>query len=244
MARAATAPAGALALGGAVVLGAATGPAVLLAAVLLTQATVIFGWHRSLDAPGSSGGLVVGAASALGADLVWITAAGDRDLPDVPAVLALAVVASVVHQLARRGDRDGLVESLTATATLAALAAAGSFLLPLADTTKGLWLVIATAISGALVPAFEVVRRRYLPTAWAEVAVVGAAAAVGAAVAISVGGLAVLVALSCAAAAAVAAWLAVGLVARSPNPHVALMVGLPLLLAAPAAYVVSRLVTA
>ena len=100
-------------LGLAIVLGALTEPVVLLLAVALAQGVVVAGWYASLAVPGTFGGAVVAGGTALGADLVVLAEDGDRPLSSVPAVLAVSVLAALVHQLVRRDGRDRLTASPT-----------------------------------------------------------------------------------------------------------------------------------
>jgi hypothetical protein len=232
--------AGGLALGAALVLGAATAPAVLLLAVVLGQGLVVAGWHRSLGVPGAVGGMVVGAVGALVCDVLVLAGAGDRPLSALPGVLALVVLAGLVHQLARRDGRDRLNASLSATVAMTALAGLGATYLAASDGEDGLGLVSAAAVSAALVVAGSVLRARLgLPKA-VDLAVLLVAAAVSAAGVLS-SGLAGGPALAVAASAAMVAWAATLLVARSSAPDPGVAVGLPLVLAGPVAYVLGRL---
>jgi hypothetical protein len=233
--------AGGLALGAALVLGAATAPAVLLLAVVLGQGLVVAGWHRSLGVPGAVGGMVVGAVGALVCDVLVLAGAGDRPLSALPGVLALVVLAGLVHQLARRDGRDRLNASLSATVAMTALAGLGATYLAASDGEDGLGLVSAAAVSAALVVAGSVLRARLgLPKA-VDLAVLLVAAAVSAAGVLALDGLAGGPALAVAASAAVVAWAATLLVARSSAPDPGVAVGLPLVLAGPVAYVLGRL---
>ena len=104
---------GALGLGAALVLGAATSRGLLLVAVLLMQGLLIARWHPSLAVPGAAGGVVVAGVAAVAADVLVLRGDGDRPLSAVPAVLALAVLAALVHQLARRHGRERVIASLS-----------------------------------------------------------------------------------------------------------------------------------
>lgn len=231
----------ALALGAALVLGAVTEPAVLLAAVVLAQGLVVAGWHRSLAVPGARGGLVVAAVAALASDGLVLADAGDRPLSAVPGVLALAVLAGLVHQLARRDGRDRLNASLTATVSLAALATLGSIFLAVQDAEGGVALVGAAAVPAALVVAGRVARQGLRGPGWADLAVMTAATAGAASAVVALGGLSPVPALAVAGTSAVVALAAAVLASRSAAPDIGVGAALPVVLAGPVAYVLGRL---
>lgn len=241
--------AGACALGAALVIGAATDPGVLLAAVLLAQAVVVIGWHRRLDVPGATGGTVVAGAAALGSDLLVLADAGDRPLSAVPVVLAMAVLAALVHQLVRQDGRDRLTASLTATVTLAALASLGSTFLAVSEAEDGSGLVSAAATAAALVVAGVSVRRWRGGSQRTDIAVVAAAGALAALAVVALDGLPVVPAIAVAGSAAAIAWVASTLLARAPAAAAQQgawsgagpSAGLPMLVAGPVAYVLGRL---
>lgn len=234
------AAAAALGLAVALVLGAATAPVVLLVAVVMTQGLLVAGWHRSLDWLGATGGAVVAGAAALGADLVVLAADGDRPLSGVPAVLALSVLAALVHQLLRRDGRGRLVHSLAATVALAALAVLASSYLAAEAADGGAALVAVAALPAGAVVAASVLRRRTGRSQWLDLAAVPAAAVLALAVPL-LSDLAVVPGLVIAVSAALVAWVAGFVVARSAEPDPALAAGLPLALAGPVAYVLGRL---
>lgn len=231
----------ALALGAAIVLGAVTGQAVLLVAVVLAQGLVVAGWHRCLGVPGVRGGVAVGAVAALSSDGLVLAEAGDRPLSAVPAVLALAVAAGLVHQLARRDGRDRLNASLSATVSLAALATLGSTFLAAAQAQDGESLVCVAAVSAALVVAGRVARQRLRAPSGADLAVVVAAGAAAALGVVALGDLSAGPAFAVAATSGVVAWAATLFVARSAAPDVGVGAALPVVLAGPVAYVLGRL---
>jgi hypothetical protein len=234
------AAAAALGLAVALVLGAVTAPVVLVVAVVMTQGLLVAGWHRSLDWLGATGGAVVAGAAALGADLVVLAADGDRPLSGVPAVLALSVLAALVHQLLRRDGRGRLVHSLAATVALAALAVLASSYLAAEAADGGAALVAVAALPAGTVVAASVLRRRTGRPQWLDLAAVPAAAVLALAVPL-LSDLAVVPGLVIAAAAALVAWVAGFVVTRSAEPDPALAAGLPLALAGPVAYVLGRL---
>ena len=240
VATAVVAPAvGAAVLGALLVVAAAAGTEPLVGALLLVQAAVVADWHHALGAPGRRGGVVVGAATALAADLAVTAASDERPLRAVPAVVAGALVASVVHQILRRDGRTALTTSLTATGSLGVLVALAAMHLATAAGPDGTVLVATAAVPAAVVAAAEALRPVTGAPGWSGLPVAAVAAA-GTAVA-AADRMAWSVALGCAAAGALAGWVGTVVVARSVWRGPALLAGLPQLLAAPAVYVASRL---
>jgi hypothetical protein len=224
----------------AVALGlAATGPvAVLAAAVGLLQVMVAFRWFAALevDADARSGALV-GAAAAIGADLA-VTLRDDRDpMASVTAVLGLAMLAAMFQQLVRRGGRDRLTASLTATVSLVVVGTLGSCYLGAQLSRDGAAFVTAGAAAAAVVvvagalPGPEALGSATgLVAGGASGLVVGLLTDLGA----RTGGI---VGLGCAGVAVVT----VAVARRAPEPDPVITAGLPLLLAAPVAFVLARL---
>lgn len=231
----------ALVLAAALALGVAAAPVALLGAVLLAQGLVVAGWHRSLAVPGARGGRVVGALAAVASDALVLTGTGQRPLSAVPAVLACAVLAALVHQLARRDGRERLTASLTATVSLAVLVVLGAAFLAVPTGEDGRALVSAAAAAAALAVAGGVVRRRTGAPRRADIAVVAGAGALSAAVIVALDALPPVPALAVAASAAGLSWVATLLVSRSAAPDAVLAAGLPLVLAGPVAFVLGRL---
>jgi hypothetical protein len=230
------------ALGGLLVVTAAAGSAPLVGALLLAQGAVVAGWHRGMGAPGLRGGAVVGAAAAVAADVLVAGAPDDRPLRALPAVVAGAVVASLVHQVVRRDGRAALTASLTATGSLGVLVALAAMHLETAAEPDGTVLVAAAAVPAALVATAESLRPVTGAPRWTGAAVAVVAAAATAAAAVSLADrMGWSVALGCAAAGAAAGWVGTLVVSRTARHQPALLVGLPQLLAAPAVYVASRL---
>jgi len=228
-------------LGLAILLGALTEPVVLLLAVALAQGVVVAGWYASLAVPGTFGGAVVAGGTALGADLVVLAEDGDRPLSSVPAVLAVSVLAALVHQLVRRDGRDRLTASLTATVAVTALAALGCFLLA-ADAGRHGAPLVAAATSGAMLGAAAMALRPLLRLPVWSLAAAGAAAAT--AVGVAVAGatdLGTAAAVAVVVSAAGAGAMAAAVVARSAAPQPMLAGALPLVVAGPLAYVLGRL---
>ncbi len=228
----------------------------LFAALVVTQAVVVVTWHRCLGLPGAVGGALVAGGAAMAADVLAVDSAvdsaGNRPLSDVPGVLALAVLAALVHQLARRNGRDRLTASLTATVTLVALAALGSAYVAAWHLEDGPGLVAVTATAAVLVVAGVAVRHRLGGSHRHDIGGVAAATGAAALVVVVPGALDVLPALVVGGGSALLAWVATALVARAPVTEPvqapeswqrpALGAALPVLVAGPVAYVLGRLV--
>jgi hypothetical protein len=234
-------PVAALALAAALVAGAAAAPAVLLVAVLLVQGLVVAGWHRALDVPGAVGGAVVAGAACIAADLLVLADdEAERPLASVTPVLGLAVLGALSHQLARRDGRPRLNASMTATATVAALAGLACSFLAVETTEDGAALVAAAAVAAGVTAAAAVTRGQLHAPPSADAGAVGlgvlAALAVASLTDLDLG-TGVAVGMGCAAVG----WVGTVLVARTRGPDPGLAAALPHALAAPVAYVLGRL---
>jgi hypothetical protein len=100
------------------------GTAPLGIGVFAVQVVVCLAWLATLDARGSTGAFVIGVAASIGCDVV----VGIADTPDIgrsALVVALAVLASLVHQLLRR-PRRGVTLSIAATLSMAVFASCGA----------------------------------------------------------------------------------------------------------------------
>jgi hypothetical protein len=229
-----------VAAGLAVAIGlAAAGPvAVLVAALGLLQAVVALRWFAALDvAAAARSGAFVGAAAAIGADLAVAVRDDRHPLAPVTAVLGLAMLAALLHQLVRRDGRDRLTASLTATVSLAVVGALGSCYLGTQSSRDGSAFVAAGVAAAAVVVVAAV-----LPGP--ELLGSGAGLVAGVASGVVVGVLTDLgprtggiVGLGCSAAAVVT----VAVARRAARPDPVVTGGLPLLLAAPVAFVLARL---
>lgn len=76
----------------------------MVGALVVVQLGLVAAWHSVLAAPGRRGGMVIGAGAAIAADIVLAS----RDLHPaggLMGVLALSLVASMLHQLMRRPRR-------------------------------------------------------------------------------------------------------------------------------------------
>lgn len=229
-----------VAAGLAVALGlAAAGPvAVLVAAVALLQLMVAFRWFLALDLDAAArSGALVGAAAAIGADLTVALRDDRHPLSSVSAVLGLAMLAALVHQLVRRDGRDRLTASLTATVSLAVVGTLGSCYLGAQSGRDGAAFVAAAVAAAAVVMvAAALPIPEVLGSGAGLVAGVAAGGVVGVLTDLGprTGGI---VGLACAAGAVVTAAVA----RRAAHPEPVVTGGLPLLLAAPVAFVLARL---
>jgi hypothetical protein len=258
------------ALGAAAIAGVLTGAVFVgrppaAAAVLLVQVAVALGW---LSLVGTSVGLIdlgIVAAAAVAADVVLLHSreAGPGSLAPV---IGVTFVAAILRQLGRR-QRSEVTSALLTTASAVALCCAPAVVLPLglgdtgrAVAASGLLAAAAALAIGALLRAglLLVLRGtdrdsdRVQAVVGGAAAVVAAAAAVGLSLVVASGvaggralgkGDACAVGLVTALAAAVG-WIAA--VRALPTGRVlglpALAACLPVLLAAPTAYVVGRIV--
>ncbi len=121
---------------------AATADVALLAGVILVQILGVLGFLALVDAPASAGVFLVSGAAAVAADaVVWFD---DGDVGGLAGVVALALVGSLVHQLARR-ERSRVTESMADTFAAVVFACATVCLLAAEQQPGGHW-----AVRGAL----------------------------------------------------------------------------------------------
>ena len=203
----------------------------------LVQLLLVWAWFPALQVRGVLGGRLVTVAAAVAADVAVLAADDARPSAPLGPVLALALLASFVVQLARRDGREGLTASLTATGTAATLVVLGS-----------LWLALDTERQGddvllvALLALAAVVLADLLPLPgwlrWSVGAVVALAASLVVAGSSDLGAA---VALTTGAGAAVVAGLATLVARRVPAPHPVLPAVLGALLVAPVAYLLARI---
>ena len=130
----------------------------LLIGVVAVQALLVLGILALLDAPAAGGIFYLGVGAGLAADVVVLADEGRVD--GLPAVVALTLVAGLLHQLMRR-DRQRVVESLAATMVVVSLVCMTAVLA--ASSEHGSWpLRIALAAAGATLLAGRV-GDRFLP---------------------------------------------------------------------------------
>ena len=156
------------------------GSGLIALTVLLGGAIIAWGWPGLLGLPSPRGTMTV---LLIGTLAMVASATFVRDEPYLrwlPAALALSMLASFVHQIARRDGRPRLVESVASTVMALALIACGVCVIPLPLVLGGPQAVAAGAAAiGAsaltdLLARWEKLRHWLLPLAMAG----GAAASV------------------------------------------------------------------
>ena len=228
-------------LAGALVLGGVIDPLVLLPAVLLTQVLLAVAWFPALRATSPLGGRVVVLAAAAAADVAVLAADETRPMEHVAPVLALAMLAALAHQLARRDGRGELTTSLTATGAATVFACLGSAWLALDVSREGTGLLVVGAVAAAAPAVVELGRSRLGRPRWAGAVWAAAVTGVAAAAVAETTDVSLPVALAAGAGAVVAARLAMLLAERAPAPHPLLPAALPPVLVAPVVYLLGRL---
>lgn len=215
------------------------GPLVLLGVVLTMQALMVARWHRAVGAPGAMGGaplaFAVGAAALA---LLWAEV-GPSPLVPLTGLLGAAAVAVLLHQLVRR-TRTRVVASMTATATLVVFTVLAALYLPAREEAQGPETIALVTFAAVAAHAVSLVRLRKpvaAVSALAAGAVAGAAG--GAASGLGVGAAALVGLTTGAVAHAAAAQLS-----DSGDAPPWLVATLPICLAAPVAYLASRLMGA
>lgn len=128
------------------------GPTGLLVTVALLQIGLIVAWSPATGVRGYVGSLVIGAGTAVTADSVLALQA-EPDLAPLAAVLALAFIAAMLHQLTRSAPRRLATASLAGISALAVTLVAMSALLLLYRVTDGsaVYVAAVAAIGGAVV---------------------------------------------------------------------------------------------
>jgi hypothetical protein len=218
---------------------AAAGPvAVLVAALGLVQVLVAVRWFAMLDVSGAArGGAVVGAGAAIAADLAVVLRDDEHPLAPAAAVLGLAMLAAMLLQLVRRDGREELTASLATTVALAVVAGLGSCYLGTQSSRDGTAFVAAAVAAATVAVVGAALPGPSLVCAGAGL-VGGVAAGVVVGLVSDLGpGRGGLFGLGCTIAAAVG----VSFTHRAVRPEPLVTASLPLLLAAPVALVLSRL---
>jgi hypothetical protein len=228
-------------LAAALVLGGVIDPLVLLPAVLLTQVLLGVAWFPALQASSPLGGRIVVLGAAGAADVAVLAADETRPMEHVAPVLAVAMLAALAHQLARRDGRGELTTSLTATGAATVFACLGSAWLALDVSREGTGLLVVGAVAAAAPAVVELARVRLGRPRWAGAVWAAAVTGVAAAAVAETTDLSLLVALAAGAGAVVAARLAMLLAERAPVPHRLLPAALPPVLVAPVVYLLGRL---
>jgi hypothetical protein len=225
----------------ALVLGGVIDPLVLLPAVLLTQVLLAVAWFPALRATSPIGGRIVVLGAAGAADVAVLAADETRPMEHVAPVLAVAMLAALAHQLARRDGRGGLTTSLTATGAATVYACLGSAWLALDVSREGTGLLVLGAVAAAAPAVVDLANTRLGRPRWAGAVWAAAVTGVAAAAVAETTDVSLPVALAAGAGAVVAARLAVLLADRAPVPHPLLPAALPPVLVAPVVYLLGRL---
>ena len=230
---------------------ASLGPTwLLLGSVILLQLGLTRGWLRLLSVPSPLGAGIVGMGAAITVDLLLAFHGTKDPLRDMGLVLAFSLLAGLVHQISRV-DRIGLTQSLSATLALAGLAVSASAFLAMPDVhDTGALVLLGLAAARVVARAVDALVQRRQGTVtrrrWFGVVVgILASGAVGPlvlhATALAVPSRAVLI------AAPAAVLLIVGTLLeqtasgeRRRSAVGAVLVTLPLGVAAPAAYLVAQ----
>jgi hypothetical protein len=228
-------------LAAALVLGGVIDPLVLLPAVLLTQVLLAVAWFPALRATSPLGGRIVVLGAAGAADVAVLAADETRPMEHVAPVLAVAVLAALAHQLARRDGRGDLTASLTATGAATLFACLGSAWLALDVSREGTGLLVLGAVAAAAPAVVELGRARLGRPRWAGAVWAAAVTGVAAAAVAETTDVSLPVALAAGAGAVVAARLGALLADRAPVPHPLLPAALPPVLVAPVVYLLGRL---
>lgn len=170
-----TAAAAAL-VAGAVRLGEPALVGVCVALVLV----VAIGWPALVAAPSRRGtGVVVGLGGLGGLAAVTLTD-GDPYLRELPAVLAVAVLAAFVHELVRRDGRERLVESVAGTVAGVVLAATAGGWVAIGRTDEGATVILVGAVALAVGSVASAVRLGARLSGWLAPITVATATAGGA----------------------------------------------------------------
>ncbi|MCW2745272.1 MAG: hypothetical protein JWM48_1822 [Mycobacterium sp.] len=155
---------GGLALaGGAAVAAAALGPAPVLAAVVIVvQVLTALAWLALLDAPGGAGAFTLATAAGVTADALLL-AEDTPSLGPLAGVVAVALLACTVQQLARRAHRTRVTDSLAASLSTVVLLLLWSTLLGLRVTTAGGTVVTVVGLSAGVALAVSRLADRFAP---------------------------------------------------------------------------------
>lgn len=116
------------------------------AGIFVVQLILVLSFLALVDAPGSGGAFVVAAAAAAVGDAVVLT--HDGRVSGLAGVIALGLVASLLHQLLRRG-RTRVTESLADTLVAVVLAVSASSLIALRMAGGGRDAVVVCLAAGA-----------------------------------------------------------------------------------------------
>ena len=116
----------------------------LTVAVIGVQVFLVLGALALLDAPAAGGAFLVATGTFLAADVVVLT--DDGRVSGLAGVAALGLVASLVHQLLRRG-RSRVTESLADTLVVVVVAVAAACLLALRQVAGGEEVLLVSLVA-------------------------------------------------------------------------------------------------
>jgi hypothetical protein len=112
---------------GLLALGAAAGRLPFAAAVIFVQAVLAVGWYRLAPVPSRRGSLGLTLAAAAAADAALLAQGRAITVGPLATVLAFTLIATMIHEVLRRDGRAYVIASIAATTTgctLVVLAAA------------------------------------------------------------------------------------------------------------------------
>jgi hypothetical protein len=118
----------------------------LLAGIAVVQLLALLGFLAVSEAPASTGVFTLGVLAAVAADVVVVV--DDGRVGYLGAVVALALVAGLLHQLVRR-ERSRVTESLADTMVVVTLITAAAVLAAAARTPAGIWPTRAALAAAA-----------------------------------------------------------------------------------------------
>lgn len=135
-----------------VALTAFAGPTTLASALAVTIVVISWGWAGTLGLPTPRGTVAVLLLGGLAILLSVYIPVDSAHLNWLPGALAVSIMTAFLHQLLRRDGRPRVAESVSAVLLALALFTCAAFLVPLARTEQGGFLVLA-AMSAASVSA-------------------------------------------------------------------------------------------
>ena len=119
----------------------------LAAGVLALQLVLVLGALALVDAPAAGGAFLIAAGAAVAGDVVVLVDDGRVD--GLAGVVALGLVAALLHQLARRGARDRVTEALSDTLLVVVLVACAACLPALRRLDGGRDVALAALAAAA-----------------------------------------------------------------------------------------------
>ncbi len=171
----------AAALGAMLALASVAGHTPLLVGVVLAQGLLLYGWYTVVDVPGRLLGCVLAGGAGLAADVAMRARGDDPSLGPLAGVLGLAAVGAIVHQLARTDGRTRVTASISATLALAALVVLGACLVAERGASHGQTVTVVAVLAAAAATVVAALPwSESVPTAGVEVGAVGAGTLAGA----------------------------------------------------------------